>query len=134
MNCIKINFFQRDIPKIRHFKFLIIFFLVLSFAVLILALIGATQTFNYQNSFEKPSAPPLGIEYVFFAIGDIAIHVTIFIIVDIIHKKFKHFEIRREIYKENSNLNVVASYQPHPRSNVHMRIPEIELPPPPSKF
>jgi hypothetical protein len=64
----------------------------------------------------------------------LSFHIVILVIVDIIHKKFNHFEMRKEIYRENSNLNIV-SYQPRPHREVHMRVPEIELPPPPpSKY
>ncbi|KAG5675882.1 hypothetical protein PVAND_005748 [Polypedilum vanderplanki] len=122
---------NRNIPKVRHFKFLIWFLLFLSFISLIIALIGATKTFDYQKSFDKPSTPPLGLEYVVLAIALFFFHFTILIIVDIIHKKFNHYEIREQIYKENLNLTVVSSYQPR---KIQMKVPEIELPPPPSKF
>lgn len=70
--------------------------------------------------------PPLGLEYVIIAIILLSIHIGIFIIIDIIHKKFNHFELRREIYKENSNINIV-SFKPRPRE-IHMKVPDIELP------
>lgn len=62
----------------------------------------------------------------------LSLHVAIFVIVDIIHKKFNHYELRREIFKENSNVNIV-SFQPRKRE-IHMKISEIDLPPPPPKF
>ena len=126
--------FQSNIPKVRRFKYLVAFLVLFSFGLLILSLIGATQTFKFQQKWDRPSAPPLGLEFVLLAIAIFALHFTILIIVDIIHKKFSHYELRSQIYKENMNLNVVSSYQPPARQTLHMRVPEIELPPPPSKF
>lgn len=122
---------QRNISKIRHFKFLIVSLLLISFILIIISLIGATQTFEFQKSFWHPSTPPLGLEYVLLAVLLFALHLGILVVVDIVQKKFHHHEMRSQIYKENMNLNVVSSYQTRPHS---MKIPDIELPPPPSKF
>jgi hypothetical protein len=107
---------------------------ILSFLSLIIALVGSTQTFRFQENFKSPSTPPpLGLEFVIIALVLLSLHIAIFVIVDIVHKKFNHIEMRREIYKENSNINIV-SYQPRPRE-IHMKVPDIELPPPPpSKY
>ncbi|CAG9798929.1 unnamed protein product [Chironomus riparius] len=122
---------NRTNAKVRNFKVLIACLLLLSFIFVIISLIGATQTFEFQKSFWHPSTPPLGLQYVLFAVLLFALHFAILVVVDIIQKKFHHYEMRSQIYKENMNLNVVSSYQARPHS---MKIPDIELPPPPSKF
>lgn len=81
---------------------------------------------------ESANSPPLGLQFVAIALVILSLHIAILVIIDIIHKKFNIIEMRREIYKENSNVNIV-SLQPRPRG-VHIRIPEIDLPPPPPKF
>ena len=122
---------QRNNAKIRNFKFLMAGLLLLSFILIIISLIGATQTFEFQKSFWHPSTPPLSLVYVLLAVLLFALHFGILVVVDIIQKKFHHYEMRSQIYKENMNLNVVSSYQTRPHS---MKIPDIKLPPPPSKF
>lgn len=106
---------------------------ILGFLSLIISLVGSTQTFSFQEGYKSPSTlPPLGLEYVIISLVLLTLHVAIFVVVDIVKKKFNHFEMRREIYKENSNINIV-SYQPRTRE-IQMKIPDIELPPPPSKY